>query len=382
MKGTYGQGCVYRRGEPPETGKDLRPWYIKYSDGKAIYRESSKTHRKGMAVRLLERRKLELLQGRVGAPKAPPTLWELRQLVLDNYEKRGQKTARRVEYLFANLGRLLGRNTPADRLADRLDEYVTARLREKIGAKPKEGQPDNRRTVSRATVNREASMLRRAFRLGKVRRLWPDDFEFMEEKNVRKGVPEREEIEAIIGKLPERLQELIRFLSITGWRVGEALALEWRSVNLDAGVIRLEGDETKGGEVREYPFAERPELVALVAARKGAADAWQAAHGEIVRHVFWYPGKDENGRPTASRNRQYRHQWEAACVESGHPGRLVHDLRRYAARSYVRAGIPVPVAMQLMGHRTRSCFDRYSIMDDTDRREAVRKVARMAEVGC
>jgi integrase len=217
--------------------------------------------------------------------------------------------------------------------------------------------------ASAAEVNRELAILKRAFRLavdgekyhGRVPKI-----PMLQERNVRKGFFDDVMVAAVLAQLPAALQAVIRFAYITGWRVpSEVIPMEWRQVDRQAREVRLEPGTTKNQAGRVFPFT-----AALQVLFDGLWTEHEALkkRGTICRYVFHRNGK---------RVSDLRGAWEKACREAGHPGMLMHDLRRSAVRNMERAGLSRSVAMQLTGHRTEAVYRRYAITSDGDLREGV-----------
>ncbi len=117
--------------------------------------------------------------------------------------------------------------------------------------------------------------------------------------------------------------------------------------------IRLSEANTKGGDNREFPFGEAPEICSILLER------FRARKGLRVFH--------RNGLPMGD----FRKTWAKACKSAGIEGKLVHDLRRTAARDFRRAGVSEGEIMKLCGWKTRAMFDRYNIIDSADLSRAV-----------
>lgn len=198
---------------------------------------------------------------------------------------------------------------------------------------------DEKRTIrfpTNAQINRELADARRAFSLavsdGLIFRA--PEIPMLKESAARSGFFTANDIDAVCGHLPEYLAAAVRFGFTTGWRKQEILALEWSNVDFDHGRVRLDPGTTKNGEGRDFPFTEGLEKLLREQYEK---HLFLKKRGRICPLVF--------PKPDGSRIGEFRKSWTTACKKAAVPGRLFHDLRRSAVRSFVRAGIPQTVAM-------------------------------------
>ena len=233
-----------------------------------------------------------------------------------------------------------------------LKEATAERVDQWIAQQVSDGQ------LSPATLNRRLQLLRQALTLAVDRGLLaqaPKIRKLSELGRERSGFFEHGEFEAVVGHLPEHLQDFVRFAYLTGWRKGAIASLRWADVDPDARVIRLRPEHDKSG--RGQVLALEGELWQIVERRRGN----RFVSSGLMDLVF-----HRSGKPLGD----LRKAWKSACSSAGVPGQLFHDLRRTAVRNLVRAGVPERVAMSISGHRTRAVFDRYNIVSLEDMRSA------------
>jgi integrase len=337
-------GTIYKRGNTF--------WLQYYRNGKP-YRESTKSHKEVDAKRLLKKREGEISEGKLpGIYFDRVRFDELAEDYLREYRVNQRKSLVRAQRSVRQLNKYFEGSKIPQITTPFIQNYIETRLNE--GA-------------ANATINRELSALKRMLNMGarqtppKVDRV--PHIPMLKENNTRKGFFEHGDYLALIKALPLYLKGFATFAYKTGWRLSEIEDLIWPQVDRDQGIVKLEPGETKNEDGRTvYLDQELKEIF---------TQAWKTRKkGKLVLpYVFLnYKGEDKI--------KQFNKAWSSACQNAGIGKRLFHDFRRTAVRNMVRAGIPERVAMMVSGHKTRSVFERYNIVNDTDLKMAAQRQER------
>ncbi len=341
-----GQGSV-------SPGKRSPFWQLSYWNGWRQVRESSKTTDYAEAVKTLQRKLGEIAVGKsAGAERI--RISALLQLLVEDYRRHDRADLGEAEQ---RVNRLLKPFFGDLRVAGFTTKSVTGYIefRQKAGKQ-------------NATINRELALLRRAFRLGYehdpqlVFRL--PVVKALKEDNVREGFLEPDKYCAILDALTQEIKPIFVVAYHLGMRTGELLAIKRSWVDLQEGLIYVNGRVTKNRHPKTAPiYGEMGPWLEMLLSR-GQVESpkciWLfSRQGKLVR--------------------SFRGDWEKACAQAAVPELLFHDLRRTAVRNMIRAGVPEKIAMQISGHKTASMLWRYNITDTRDIKDAGKRTGRYLE---
>ncbi|MGD9853258.1 MAG: tyrosine-type recombinase/integrase [Nitrospirales bacterium] len=342
-------GRVYKRGNT---------WWIQYSHQGKLFRESSRSPQKSVASAFLKKREGEIVDGRLPNLQAERTTFEdLTKLFLQDYRNNNRKTLTRAQQLVDRLTESFATFRAHDITSTHISRYIERRQQEGTAS---------------GTINRELSGLKRMFNLA-IKQTPPlvkpytlPQIPKLKENNIRTGFFTHEEYQILRGFLPDHVKIPFLIAYWTGMRSGEILALQWDRVDLDHKLIYLAPGTTKNDQGRTIPLAD--EVI------HGLKQWWRISRLKYPScpWVCHYKGTWLRKIPPRT--------WKEACRKAHVPEKLFHDLRRTGVRNLIRTGIPERVAMAISGHRTRSVFDRYNIVNEADLVQAREKLNTLSTI--
>ena len=200
-----GLGRIFHQQYWDRRGKTrlTKTWYIGYRTRRGVPErvEAVGSDRRVDAVALLKRR-----LGGESQASTVMTIEDLVEQIRGDYKRNNRDSIDRMERSVKHLLQRLGGFTIIDLTTESIVAYQNGRLA--AGA-------------ANATVNREMSALKRAFRLAaRQDSTIPIPYiPMLTEDNVRRGFFEYSQLEAILPHLSAELQPVIEMAYITGWRV-------------------------------------------------------------------------------------------------------------------------------------------------------------------
>jgi integrase len=333
-----GFGYTFQRG---------RWWWIRYWQRGTEHREPAHSRDEKAAYRLLKRRHGEIAgQTFVGPREERVRFEDLKRVLTEKYELQARRSLSTAQLRLRYLEGFFAQDRAIDLTTARLQAYQAHRRQEEASA---------------ATVNRELSVLHRAFviaaRAGLLSRV-PMFPERLEESAPREETLEPAEHLAIREHLPPDYQDALDFALETGWRKKAIFTLPWPAVDLQGGTVRLAAEFAKNKGAQLLPIS--PPLRAVLARRAAA----RRLDCPLVFHVA--------GRPMYH---GWQKAWDAARTAAGLLGKRLHDARRTVARDLARSGVAPTTAMRITGHKSPVMYRRYAVVRDADLQDAADRLA-------
>jgi integrase len=336
---------LYKRG---------RIWWVQLTVNGRHPCFSTHTSSKRLAQKILDIRRAEIAEGRFpGLLKSnAPTLYEYLSKFLESRADLHRNTLVRYKVSQRCLEKFLGSARLPDITDALIEEFKAARLRGTTGP---------------AGVNRDLSLLRQILEQARKERFigknpLADRDHFLDE---RKGKVQArpftiDEERRLLSIAKGYLRPLILLLLDTGLRPNaEALALRWRDVDFDRGMVTVISSKTPAG-LRTVPMTSRLKEELLL---------WKKLTGPQNSHfVFFYP------QDPSKHLLHVRKSWASALRDANVEKRRLYDCRStFCSRMYAAGIQPVLIEM-LMGHAGSGLVHTYAKADDDFKRDAAAKL--------
>jgi len=327
----FGFGAIYKR----KTKKGTVRWYLDYRDaeGKRVQKLAVHASSEGDAFQALKNSVLNEHHRTLGLPQPRQDVKfsEFSRTYLDDYAKQNKKSWRDDQYrLDANMIPFFRSSSLHEISPHKIEQYKAHRLSS---------------GVTRSTVNRELTILKKMFNLAvdwglaqsnpvtKVKL-------FSENDTQKERILAYDEEASLLAESPDYLTPILIVALNTGMRRGEILNLRWDQVDLGQRQIAVK--KTKSGKDRIIPInSQLLAVLSLLGPPRGKSGL-----------VFPNPA---TGKPYTDVKKSFK----LACKRAGIEGFRFHDLRHTFASRLVEAGVDIVTVRDLLGHFSVRVTQRY-----------------------
>ena len=338
----------------PYRRQDSAVWWVSLTDsnGQRIRRTTGTTNRK-------EAQALE-------------AKWKLEAFQQQHWDQEPTRTFEEVMLAFLQATQAQKKSAHKDRLHVRnLRVVLGGKVMNTLNAQDVRQHIDKRKTdgVSNYTINRELEVLSAAINYCNREWEWqlpnPVKGRKLKEPECRIRWLTQAQATALIhaARSEEKAPHLAEFITLalnTGMRRSEMLELEWTRVDLQSGLIYLEGTHTKSGKRRTIPLNETARQALCNRAQ------FRAQHCVSSPWVFCHPNGD--------RITDVKRSFATACKRAGITDFRIHDMRHTCAAWLVSSGVPLTEVRDLLGHSTVKMTEKYAHLAPENVRNAVNRL--------
>lgn len=248
---------------------------------------------------------------------------------------------------------------------NRLTDAVGTVVIDQVTLEVLEGYRDQAlRKSASSTVRFDLRVMRQAWTWGTTRGLleasWPK-VRVLDRGDARpKLVAELEDVEAVELALQARWPDgwpwrCFHLLAVTGARISEIAKLQVGAVDVGRAELRIRGKHTPGKPpVRIFPLL--PDTIVML-------EEW--IEGSPAKAPLWGP----SWKSVANSLRADHIPKAELAAKVGHI--TPYALRRAAVRAFLRRGVPIKVAAELLGHTPERMLRDYELATESDLRDAV-----------
>jgi integrase len=328
--------AVYKRTWKRPDGSTAFCWYFHRTINGVRYRDRIPTARTKAQAEEGERRILaEIHDGTYGKPRENRTFDNYVDQVYLPWAKNNKRSWRTDLFLLKPIRPLIGRKK-LNQVSQFDIEKCKLHLQKNKGA--------HKRERSKSTINKTIKLLRRIFRMAKVKENPALEVELLKGETKRKRRLRPDEKEVL---LPAIFQEKKRahLLAIViadlnlGLRRSELLSLTPDDIDFERGLVRVHSTKTDAREedIREVPMNRTACSLMTELVAKARENGWQ--------YIFTNPR-------TGTRYKSVKRAFRSACKDAGIANLRFHDLRHtFASNAGDDPNVTLPALMETLGHR-------------------------------